>query len=304
MGHCLAAATGFSTSKSPAAAAGRWPRLMRATVIVLAATATSGCLFPSIRGAPPRPMTVEAELAAAQMALQPVNFSNAYSDSYRNQVVSERMWAIDLHYTRFATELSRERRNIGFLSALGIVSLTQTATLMTPVVTKDILTGIASGVVVAQQSYDQEILADRTVQVLLLQMQASRARIATRILLGLRSPTSDYPLILALQDLEDYYRAGTIPGALSSVTEAAGSDARAAEAAKATVTAARFVEDESGEILRRNLFPDGSTVDQDRLQQVLDRMRTLGITADISLLMRGDSFSGDRERLVRSLGWD
>ncbi len=271
--------------------------------VLFATLPLSGCLLPSVTGAPPRPLTVETELTGLETSLQPIKFENAASEHYRDSVVSARMWAIDLNYSTFATELSRERRNIGFLSALGIVGLTQTATLMTPVVTKDILTAVASGVVVAQQSYDQEILADRTVQVLLLQMQANRARVAARILTGLRAPTSDYPLILALQDVEDYYRAGTIAGALTSVTEAAGTEVRAAEAAKAAVVTARYVEDDWGEILQRNLLPDGSTIDQAKLQQVLDRLQKLGEDVDISLLMRGDRYRDLRRRIVTSLGW-
>ena len=303
MGICLASTREGSDCGGPREPAQGSRRRWSAVAGLALSLTVAGCLLPSVPGAPPRPLSVETELTGLAPSLRAINFDDAASEQYRDSVVSARMWAIDLNYSTFATELSRERRNIGFLSALGIVGLTQTATLMTPVVTKDILTAVASGVVVAQQSYDQEILADRTVQVLLLQMQANRARVAARILTGLRSPTSDYPLILALQDVEDYYRAGTIAGALTSVTEAAGTEVRAAEAAKSAVVTARYVEDDWGEILQRNLFPDGSTVDQARLQQVLDRLQKLGEDVDISLLLRGDRYRDLRRRVVTSLGW-
>lgn len=277
-------------------------RSISTVAALLASLALSGCLS-SLNGAPPRAVSIQSEIDDLRPFLGSVDFAQATNEPYRNAIVSARMRAIDLHYTAFATALSKERREVGFLSAVSIVGLTQTATLMTPVVTKDILTSIAGGVVLAEQAYDQEILAERTVQVLLLQMQADRARVATRILTGLQAPGTDYPLIAALQDVEEYYRAGTIASALTSVTETAGVQVRAAEAGRAAVVTARYVEDDWGEILQRNLLPDGSTIDQAKLQQVLDRLQKLGEDVDISLLMRGDRYRDLRRRVVTSLGW-
>ena len=70
--------------------------------------------------------------------------------------------------------------------------------------------------------------------VLLSEMQANRDELRVEIYKGLRKNTSEYTLLQAILDLDLYYRAGTIPGALMAIAAATGKtteDAR--ETAKA-----------------------------------------------------------------------
>ena len=57
-------------------------------------------------------------------------------------------------------------------------------------------------------------------------MRAGRARVGVRLRSGLRQSINDYPLAVALSDLNDYYDAGTILGALAGITELVGTQAR------------------------------------------------------------------------------
>ena len=61
-------------------------------------------------------------------------------------------------------------------------------------------------------------------------MVAQRKVVLVRIRKGLTHAIDAYPLTLALNDLDRYYQAGTIPGALSAIADTAGATATKAEA--------------------------------------------------------------------------
>jgi hypothetical protein len=65
---------------------------------------------------------------------------------------------------------------------------------------------------------------------LLATMVAQRKVALVRIHEGLTHAIDAYPLTLALNDLDRYYQAGTIPGALSAIADTAGATATKAEA--------------------------------------------------------------------------
>jgi hypothetical protein len=149
--------------------------------------------------------------------------------NYRNSLIAGRMYAIDIQYTAYEGALTRERQNVGFGAAAATLGLTTASGLVTAVATKDILTGAAGFVTGARAAYDNDILFSHSVQWIQSQMRARRADIGRRILDGTRLSTDQYPLALALSDLEAYYRAGTFTGGLISTTETVGADARFSE---------------------------------------------------------------------------
>ena len=53
-------------------------------------------------------------------------------------------------------------------------------------------------------------------------MRTNRATVAAQILKGMQLPTLQYPLAAALSDLEAYYEAGTITGAILNSNESVG----------------------------------------------------------------------------------
>ena len=53
-------------------------------------------------------------------------------------------------------------------------------------------------------------------------MDATRRTVLAKISEGLAKPDGDYPLVAALSDLQDYYIAGTLNGALNQISKDAG----------------------------------------------------------------------------------
>lgn len=132
------------------------------------------------------------------------------------------MYAVDLYYTEYERQLTRERQDVGFISTVASLALTSSATLFAAESTKTILAAAATGLTGVKAAYDKEILIEKTISILQQQMRTRRKEVKVRILKRLSFDTGSYPLELALIDLEAYYRAGTITGALVDVSEATG----------------------------------------------------------------------------------
>jgi hypothetical protein len=88
--------------------------------------------------------------------------------------------------------------------------------------TKEALAAAATGIIGATGHIDKNLFYERTMPALLAQMEARRAAAMLKIAQGLAREDSDYPLALAIVDLNDYKDAGSIPGAVAGVGESAG----------------------------------------------------------------------------------
>jgi len=93
-----------------------------------------------------------------------------------------------------------------------------------------VLSAASAAVTGIKGSIDKKLFFEQTMPALFAQMLAKRKAVLVNIRSGLTRSTSLYPLHQGLADLEEYRYAGTIPGAISSVVEAAG--AQSADAGK------------------------------------------------------------------------
>lgn len=165
----------------------------------------------------------------------------------RNEFITGRMYAIDIEYTAYENSLSKESQDEGFAAAVANAALTGTAALVPVAHTARMLSGIAAGATTVDQAYNKQYLLNKAVQILQGQMRAKRSEIATEIIARLKSPVVDYPLGMAMSDLEEYYRAGTLSGALIDVSTAVGTQASISKESKNEVKpAAAAIADAKG----------------------------------------------------------
>jgi hypothetical protein len=128
----------------------------------------------------------------------------------RNEIIGQRMYAIDVQYSQYEASLTRERQEIGFATLTTAEGLSTAATLVAPATTKTILSGLTTAVIATKGHYDSEVLLAQTIQTIQKQMRASRNRIAEQINRRMTQDVTDYPLAAAMADVEAYYRAGTL----------------------------------------------------------------------------------------------
>ena len=239
------------------------PRSMRrgaAAPILALCLLLNGCSAES--GHPPLPVDLDAEVAGLQSeqnALAIVNCLKtplATQDICRDEIVQARLITIDDQYTQFRQAFYGEARWGSFAATITSLGLTSAASL-SPLGAAHILGAAATGVTGTQAAYEKQVLIDQTANAIETSMNSGRGLVAVRIRQGLQHSAQDYPLAVALSDLQDYYNAGTLLGALADITKNAGVQAQTADEALETVSG--FSSSPPADFLRNYLDPPGAT---------------------------------------------
>lgn len=241
---------------------------VRPVALLMAVVVLAACQqVSSVRGQPERMFTLQDQRDLIESIVNEEESTdvNQPPEIRRNEVITARMLAIDLYYTEFESDLFREGRAVDFGLTLGQIVAGTAGALVSPASTTQALSGISAGLAGVGEAFDQQLLADLTMQAIVTQMRADRTAVRGNILTKLTQSVVEYPLPLALSDLESYYRAGTLVSALTSINESAGVQLQEAEQESQTVIS-----------LVRVVPADQTTPETTTLEaQVLQRIRSL-----------------------------
>lgn len=214
---------------------------MRPIIAIAAAAfaALSGAGCASLRGFPERSEQTDAQLAGLEqkyflpqrdvLAEYAQLGSGEEKRSYRNEVAYGRMMAIDLQFSVFEKNTYVEGLSTNLaLDVLGVAMGGAGATVLSADASR-ILSALSGGIAGAGTAINKNLYYERTMPALMALMEAEREAIRADMIYGLQQDAETYSLGQALMDLEKYYRAGSIPGAIAAVTETAGAQKRQAE---------------------------------------------------------------------------
>ncbi|MBY3181023.1 hypothetical protein HFO24_04970 [Rhizobium laguerreae] len=265
-----------------------------------------GCA-PSLTSGPQRLNSNVEDTASVKAQFGHVDFANYLgrtpSDrvSYRNNLIAARMYAIDVAYTQYESSLTTESQTIAFFSSTATNALTGTATLITPVATKNILTGSASFLNATTANYNDSVLFKQTTQILQTQMRANRAAVASLIIRRMRQSDSDYPLAFALSDIEEYYRAGTLTGALVKANATVSDAEQIAQGDKEAAIEYSLSRENASTLLRNSLVQNGkyNRVQAERLKALL---RQRGVTERLEIVISNPKYNAEAAQLARDAG--
>lgn len=221
----------------------------------------------------------------------------------RDDIVLSRMRAYDIEFSQFQRLLYSSGTTVTAGGDLAVLALNGLAAVTGGAAIKSGLSAASGGIVGAKGVVNKELYYQKTIPAIISQMEANRAKVKLAIFEGLKLPDDKYPLQRAESDLSDLNDAGSIPNAISNVTQTAtDSKNKTQEAIKAT-----YATSTSAEKIRAWLFPDGKVVDKNRLdalQSWLDNNTDTslhGIPA--ALLATGDLSNIDLEPArLRALG--
>jgi hypothetical protein len=261
-----------------------------------------GCV--TIQGGPDRLYPIESEVAQARGLLEGVdglvaeyyaiksNDPNADNQRkfYRNEIITRRMYIIDVEYSEYEAALTSERQKFGFLTTTAATGLGIASTLTTPIRSAQVLSGVGAAVLGTRGAYDTEVVIAKTLQIVQGHMRAQRDNVAARqILPRLTESPVTYPLSAALHDLEDYYRAGTFTAGLIPALRESGAAAQLASEEK-VLAVSTFSPDASTAILAAYLRPNGGRLNRERLDKLNGFLKVLGQKFDVrAILTRADS---------------
>jgi hypothetical protein len=279
----------------------------------------------AFEGAPNRTFTAADDLQTIQSAMTPsvisdcllgvqqnspkapdgapglVQLDQSGKQACRNRIVSARKYAIDLNFSQFEQQFFAENRWTGFGATVVGLGL-GTAGSLTPLGTSHALSAAAAGVTGTRAAYEREILAERTLITIDTTMHGQRDLIAVNIRNGLQKSAEEYPLATGLSDLDAYYQAGTVLGALTAANQAAGTQADVAQNELRNplpitrTPAAQFLRG-----LINTGTPEARASNETRIRAEMTR---LGVPANTSVSRF--VFTGDptlQETIARDLGW-
>jgi hypothetical protein len=194
-------------------------------LVVFAPIGLCGCAA-TVSTGPARVFSVEEDAAVLKAQFALPDLTRPYLETDRNNFITARMYAIDIEFTEYFSRLTIERQLGTFGGDLALLGLTAATTVTHGAALKTALAAVSTAVAGARTAVDKDILVSQTIQVLQSQMEASRLAIRNRILANLALPIAAYPLPMGLSDLEDYYRAGTLAGALESLSSVIGNNSQ------------------------------------------------------------------------------
>ncbi|MEW6417520.1 MAG: hypothetical protein AB1480_05285 [Nitrospirota bacterium] len=211
----------------------------------------AGCS--TMQGYPDRSDNYESELSALSEYFKPETISECIKKTSENEkrlcrdnIVHARIRAIDINFNSFQQAATKEhiQLNVGFDWA--VLGLGGAGAVIDNSNTQAILAAISGGLTGAKGSIDKNVYFEKTMPVLLAKMIALRKSVLATIYKGLSLDTTEYPLIRALNDIDDYYNAGTIPGAVIGITATSGATIEKAEKEIKEVLVGKYVKTEEG----------------------------------------------------------
>lgn len=131
----------------------------------------------------------------------------------RNATIERRMAVIDAYFKEFQARLAKENVGSEFGIALFGIGVGGAGSLV-PETTSQILSAVSGGLAGAQAAYGKAVLYDKAMSALLAQMQAGRKAVAAQIFQRWDLGLDQYPMWMARMDLDAYYFAGSLPGAI------------------------------------------------------------------------------------------
>jgi len=186
-------------------------------------------------GMPNLPYDIKEDLGVAREQLASYASVKAFYDDpkeiNRNKYISAKLLTINYAYLEFIKGLTSEEAVIHSASEILVLALDIGATGSTVTTTKTALSGISSLIGGARLSIDKNAYYDKSMTALVSGMNANRKEILVRLLDGMGKSLDSYPFEQAMSDINDYYQAGTIMSAISTLQKESGAKEEKADEA-------------------------------------------------------------------------
>lgn len=189
----------------------RW----RLAGLIFLALSAGGCS--TIRGNPIRYGATDDIVEAIDLKAEEIaTLAEAADSKERNQIQNKALAVIDLRFNSFVRDLVADRADSSAAVAATTLGASAAGAFVDSVQAKTNYALFAAGVIGAFGIIDKNYFYEKTLPALIAGMRAARSKVLLRIRQGQTETLDNYNGVAALQDLEDYYTAGTL---LASITE-------------------------------------------------------------------------------------
>lgn len=189
----------------------------------------SGCAL--ITGKPTPPVDVDKIAKKTEEKLESYTNDKIISAKQRNEAIDDALTVIDLRYAQFLSNAGLQQRSLDMTSDFVQLSLNLAGTAVGGAGLKTILSALSAGISGTELGFNKTFLYEQTVPALVMQMNADRAEKRREILLNRQKVLVAYTWAEAVNDLTEYYTAGTLQNAINSIKKRAGHNQTIAEEA-------------------------------------------------------------------------
>ena len=218
----------------------------------------------------PEYFTIMEKIAAAATDLEQL----------RNATIDSRLRVIDLQFAEFIETLAKENVQADFGVAAVQVGVGAAGSLVAET-TSQILSAASGALSGTHQAFNKTALFSQSFPALLAQMIAGRKAVLVKIMKGRQLSIAKYPLPAALRDLEAYYFAGSLPGAVVSTSADAKLKNDEAQKKLDLLKRSTFSETDAAKTIARFIWPpDGDrskSHSPENLEKVTQWMEKVGI---------------------------
>lgn len=279
-------------------------------LVLLLVVGLGGCT--GLQQFPQVSTSAEADLATRDAAylrvlgsITPAGVKPEEQKRLRNEEIDKRLRVIDVHFQDFEMALAKEHVQADFGMAVAQLGVGGAGALVSGA-TSQILSAVSAGLAGTQQAYGKAALFNQAFPALLAQMVASRKAVLVRLYENRARSIEEYPLAAAMQDLDAYYFAGSLPGAVVATSADAKKKNDEAEDRLAKFRVNVFGEDASGKKIQVFIWPpDGNPnnpVNAANLQKVKDWMAETTIQGlPIANFSTNSKLRELRERAIREI---
>ncbi len=194
--------------------------------LLLLAVAATGCS--TLRGMPTRYQVTDDIVEKIDLKAEEMGQLAVSDDSgERNRLQNKAIAVIDQRFYAFVRDLAADRADSSASVAGTTMGASIAGAFVKSVKAKTNYALFAAGMVGAFGIVDKNYFYEKTVPALVAAMRASRAKVQLRVKHAQSEQIEQYNGVAALQDVEDYYAAGTLLAAISDVTARAETEANA-----------------------------------------------------------------------------
>ena len=288
----------------------RFSFIRGAAFVVLCLLVGLACGCRSVSGYPKQPVKTGAEVKALSAYFSPDVFKTFHDKdglaekmAYRNEVTEGRLRAVNLYYLQLERALTTERNVENMGVDFAVIGTSLAASIVGGAETKSVLALISGGLVAAKGSVDKNLFYEKTMPALVAQMRAGRATVLAKIRKGLELDPVKYSLATALDDVDEYAAAGSIPGAINGVVVNAGAETKEARYLFKGVMISTYEDDANADKLSKFWMPDGKTPKADNQEKLNAELAKRGIPEDeLPTVISFPEFKPLRAELVKALG--
>ena len=137
----------------------------------------------------------------------------------RNKVINDLLFLINFYYDQYELSWYASSTGTNFVGDAAILGLNLASTAVGGTEIKTILSAISAGLGGVKIAAQRDFFRNQDVGIIVQRMRSLRSRALTALKPKMRLSIEDYPLEESLLDLQSYFSAGTVLGAIQSIND-------------------------------------------------------------------------------------